>query len=117
MTEEFDNELRQLFTDAHVELPAEDFTAEAMARLRRQVRRERFIWSSSAAAALAFLWLLFSNFDSALRIVTVFPSTFLDVAAESLVALSNSPLFYVYGVALGGYLLLTFLSRRRIRLM
>jgi hypothetical protein len=117
MTRALENRLEQLFAEADTDLPAEVFTAKVMSELRKQRRRQLLLWSSSVLAGLVFLWFSFSSFEPALRTVAEYPSIALDLVAESLVALSQSPLVYVYGTALGGYLLLGLMRRFHIRLM
>lgn len=117
MTRELESQLKQLFAAADVDLPAEDFTAGIMAELQRSYRRERLIRLSALVAPLLFLWLSWPSLGPMLRIAAEYASLLTEVAAESAVALSQSPLVYVYGTALGGYLLLRLVHRFQIRLM
>jgi hypothetical protein len=105
MTTEFESELERLFADTDTELPDEEFTARLMAELHKPRRRERWIWSAACAVALALSWALFPTLDPVLRVVAGYPGELLDVVTKALVALSGSPLTYVYGTALAGYLL------------
>jgi hypothetical protein len=117
MTRELESELKQLFADLDEDLPAADFTSQVMSELRKPRRRERLLWCSAILAALAFLWFSFPHLEAGLRIVAGLRRTLFDVASESLAALSQSPLVYIYGTALGGHVLLWLMRRLRIRLM
>jgi hypothetical protein len=117
MTRELEKQLRQRFADLEEDLPVADFTSEVMSGVLRPRRRERLLWSSVILAALAFLWFSFPVLEAGLRIVAGFPGTLFAVASESLAALAQSPLVYIYGTALGGYVLLWLVRRLQIRLM
>lgn len=113
MTREVENQLKRMFARLDEDLPVADFTSEVMSGLRRPRRRERLLWSSAILAALAFLWFSFPVLEAGLRIVAGFPHTLFAAGSEWLWVLSQSPLVYVYGTALGGYLLLWMVRRLR----
>jgi hypothetical protein len=115
MTRELENRLKQMFAELDEDLPDADFTAEVMSGLLRPRRSERLLWFSALPAALAFLWLSFPVLEAGFEVVAGFPRTLFAVGSESLAALSQSPLVYVYGVALGGYVLLWLVRRFQIR--
>jgi hypothetical protein len=115
MTRELENRLKQMFAELDEGLPAADFTAEVMSGVLRPRRRERLLWSSALLAALAFVWFSFPVLEAGFRTVAGFPRTLFAVGSESLAALSQSPLIYVYGVALGGYVLLWLVRRFQVR--
>lgn len=117
MTRELDNPLQQMFAELDEDLPAADFTSEVMSGLLRPRRRERLLWSSAILSVFAFLWFSFPHLEVGVRIVAGFPHALLAVASEWLAALSQSPLVYVYGTALGGYALLWLVRRLQIRMM
>jgi hypothetical protein len=116
MTRELENRLKQMFAQLDEELPVPDFTSGVMSGLLRPRRRERLLWSSAILAALAFLWLSFPVLEAGVRTVAGFPRTLFGVASESLATLSQSPLVYVYGMTLGGYVLLRVVRRLQIRM-
>jgi hypothetical protein len=107
MTREIENPLKQMFADLDENLPSAGFTSEVMSELLKPRQRERLLRSSAVLAALAFLWLSFPHLDAGVRIV----------GSASLATLSQSPLVYVYGMALGGYALLWLMRRIQIRFM
>lgn len=113
MTRELENQLKRMFAELDEDLPVAGFTSEVMSGLLRPRRRERLLWSSAILAALAFLWFSFPVVEAGLRIVDGFPRTLFTVGSEWWGALSQSPLVYVYGTALGGYLLLWLVRRLR----
>jgi hypothetical protein len=117
MTRELENQLKQMFAELDENLPVADFTSEVMSGLLRPRRRERLLWSPAILAALAFLWFSFPVLEAGFRIVAGFPRTLFAVGSDSLAALSQSPLVYVYGMALGGYVFLWMVRRLQIRLM
>lgn len=115
MTREIDGRLKQMFSDLDEELPAADFTSEVVSALRKPGRRERWLWASAILAALVFLWVAFPVLVAGLNRVAGFPQALFDFAVESFAALS--PLVFVYGTALGGYVLLWLVRRLQIRSM
>jgi hypothetical protein len=117
MTREFENQLQRMFADAELELPAADFTARIVSDLQRPRRRERLIWCTSVLAALAFLWFSLPALEPALGVVAASAGVFPNAAIEAMVTLSRSPLVYVYGTALGAYLLVRLLNRFPLRLL
>jgi hypothetical protein len=117
MTRELENSLKQMFADLDEDLPAAPFTRQVMSELLEPRRRERWLWYSALVAALAFLWLAFPELEAGINIVAAYPRTLFEIANESWAALSQSPLIYVYGTALGGYGLLWLVRRLQIRLM
>jgi len=117
MTRELENQLKQMFAELDEDLPVADFTSEVMSGLLRPRRRERLLYSSAILAALAFLWFSFPHLEAGLRIVVGFSRALFSVATESLADLSQSPLVYIYGTALGGYVLLWLVRRLQIRVM
>lgn len=117
MTPEHENRLKQMFADLEEDLPVADFSSRVMSEVRKPRRRARLLWSSAILAALAFLGFSFRDLEAGLRIVAGFPRAFLAVASEPLAALSQSPLIYVYGMALGGYVVLWLVRRLQIRVM
>ena len=117
MTREIENELKQRFADLDEDLPVADFTTRVMTDLLEPRRRERLVWFAILLATLAFLWIALPVIAAGFRMVAGFPRIVSDVAGESWAALSRSPLIYVYGAALGGYVLIWLTRRLRIRLM
>jgi hypothetical protein len=117
MARELENELKQMFADLDEDLPVAEFTSRVMCELHEPRRRERLLWSSTVLAALAFLWVSIPVIEAGLRRVAGLPRALADVAGESWAALSQSPLIYVYGTALGGYFLVWLMRRVQIRWM
>jgi hypothetical protein len=117
MTQEFENQLKRMFAELEEDLPAAEFAPRVMAELHRPRRRERLLWSGIILATLAFGWFAFPDLEAGFRIVAGFPRMLFDVTGESGVALSRSPLVYIYGTAFVGYGLLWFLRRLGIRVM
>lgn len=117
MTREHEDPLKRMFAELEEDLPVAGFTSQVMSRVLRTRRRERLLWSSAIVAALAFVWFSFPVVLAGFRIVAGLPRTVFDVASESLPALSQSPLVYVYGTAAAGYVLLWLIRRLQIRLM
>jgi hypothetical protein len=113
---EVENQLRTLFREAEVELPAEAFAARVSAELNRRQRREILLWTFAGLAALAVFWLLLPELKPAVRTVAVFPRVLLEAATDLIGALAQSPLVYIYGAVLGAGLLLRLRRRFRIRL-
>lgn len=117
MTREIENQLRQMFVDLDEDLPSAHFTSQVMSELRKPRRRERLLWSVAAVAALTWLWFLFPELAPSLTIIAGFPGALFGFANESFAALLQTPLVYVYGAALGGYVLLWLMRRLELRLM
>jgi hypothetical protein len=113
MTQELENQLKVMFTELEEELPAADFTSRVMWDVRQRGRD--LLWCSAILGTLAFLWLAFPDFDIGLRLVAGLPPALFDFASESVPILTKSPLLYVYGVPLGGYVLLRLMHRFHIR--
>ena len=117
MARELENQLKQMFAELDEDLPAADFTSRVMSELLKPRRRERLLWSSAILAALALLWLSFPDIEAGLRIVAGFPRVLFDAAEKTSAVLAQSPLVYIYGTALGGYVLLWLTRSLKIRLM
>jgi hypothetical protein len=117
MTQEFENQLKQKFAELDEELPSSGFTPRVMSELLKPRRREHLLRSSAILAALAFLWFSFPNLKAVLRIAAASTHDLLYATSESLTALSHTPVVYIYGTALGGYLLLRLVRKLQIRLM
>jgi hypothetical protein len=110
-----DDELKQRFAELDEELPAGAFTSRVMDGLMKPRRRERWLWSCATLSTFAFLWFAFPYLQAGLGIVAEIPRTLSGVAREAFPALSQSPLVYVYGTALGGYALLRLMRRLQVR--
>jgi hypothetical protein len=106
MTQDFENDLKREFAALDEDLPAPQFTARLMSELHKPRRRERLLAASAVLAALVFLGFSFP-----------YLRTGVGMFAESLSGVSPSPLLYVYGTALGGYLLAWLMRRFPVRLM
>ncbi len=117
MTPELESRLKQMFAELDEDLPSTDFTSKVTSELLKPRRRERLLRSSAILAALPLLWLSFSELEAGLRIVAGLPQVLFDIARGPLSALSQSPLLYIYGTALGGYLLLRLARLLELRLM
>ncbi len=117
MTRELDDRLKQMFAELDEDLPAAGFTSEVMSVLRKPHRHRRWLWSSAVLAALACAWLSFPILLAGASGIAGLPHAVLDVLSDSLARLQRSPIAFVYGVALGGYMLLWLGRRLRIRAM
>jgi hypothetical protein len=117
MTQEFENQLKQMFAGLDEDLPAGQFAPRVMSELLRPRRREGLLWSGLILATLAFLGFSFAKLGPELRILAGVPHTLIDAANESGAALSQSPLVHIYGMALGACLLLCLMRRLGIRVM
>lgn len=106
MTEDFENDLKRKFAALDADLSAAQFTSRLMSELHGQRRHERLLGSTAILAALVFLAFSFPYLRAGLGMF-----------AASLAGNSSSPLLYVYGTALGGYLLLWLTQRLQNRLM
>jgi hypothetical protein len=117
MTDEFESRLQRMFAEAEVNMPAADFAARIGADLRKSRRRERLVRCSRWLTALALAWLSLQLLMPALGALGASVTMLPGVITDSVVALSRSPLVYVYGAALGGYLLLRLAGRFHLRLL
>jgi hypothetical protein len=117
MTRDLEPQLNQMFADLDEDLPSADFTSQVMSELLKPRRRERRLWSTAILAALACLLFVFPELAPDLRIVAGFPIILLSLADDSVAALLQTPLVYIYGTAFGGYVLLRLLRRLQVRLM
>jgi hypothetical protein len=116
MTREIEGQLKQMFAQLDEGLPAADFTSQVMSRLHKVRRTERLLLASAVLAVLAFLGFSFFYLESVVGSVAGLSEAVLDGATDSSATLIHSPLVYVYGMAMGGYLLLRLTQRLTIRL-
>ncbi|HTC52615.1 MAG TPA: hypothetical protein VK700_11830 [Steroidobacteraceae bacterium] len=117
MTQDFENDLKRRFAALDEALPSAQFTSQVMSELHKPRRRERLLGFTAILAAVAFLLFSFPYLKAAAAMAAGSARTVLAATDVSLADLSHSPLLYIYGTALGGYLLLWLMRRLQIRLM
>ncbi|MEJ0005923.1 MAG: hypothetical protein WDM77_05915 [Steroidobacteraceae bacterium] len=117
MTQKLEEQLRQAFARSDESFPVSDVTPKVMSEVHKLRRRERLLWSSALVAAFAFLWFVFPDLQVGFRTVAGAADDIYEGMRESVVSWSRSPLAYIYGIALGGYVILRLMHRLRIRMM
>lgn len=106
--EEQDQQLSVLFEEANIDLPSTAFSQRVMFDLRKQNRRDTFIWMSRYVVALALMWVFAPYIQRASQVIASLPGDGMALLTESLQLLSPFPLTYILAVPFLAY---AFLSR------
>jgi hypothetical protein len=105
MKEETEKALERLFHATYVESPEEEFTSSVMDHVRRTERRSAVYRNVTGLGLLVIAWLLAPYIQTSALPISVLPGeTTLSLASE--LALVQSPLLFILGLAAAGYLLL-----------
>lgn len=104
MTEEHDKPLDRFFHAAYVELPEEEFTSGVMDHVRRYERRSAIYRNVTCFGVLVIALVLAPFIQSGSLLISVFPGEATLLASG--LALAQSPLLFILGLAATGYFLL-----------
>lgn len=104
MTEDYEERLKRMFEDSHVELTRSEFTASLMDRVRRYQRR-RAISCGVVGLGLLVLALIVVPYlqGSALSVLVLPGEATLSMTSGSV---AQSPLLFMLGLAIAGFFLL-----------